>query len=224
MKSEGIESELAELGMLAQYKYACAKRSVCKNMPPPGMDEILGYVSSLVGAKVHENDLGQVAKIKNISEQQLISYAALEVSYLQWCSNQHESKVNSIFIQRKKDLTKFSYSLIRVRSESLSFELFHRLEAREDSFIELASNFSEGKESIAGGYIGEAEASDIVDTIAEKLFTMEEGSVSAPFQVEGFWVILRLNQVIKPSLDEAIRKRILLECGNDAIQALIQQG
>ena len=221
MNAEEIGSELAELGLIAQYKYACAKRSLCEDMPLPQMDEIIEYISTLVGAKIREEDIDQIAKIKGISKEQLISNASLEVNYLRWCCNEYEAKVNSIFIQRKKELTRFSYSLIRVKNKSLAFELFHRIEANEDSFIELASRFSEGKEAIAGGFIGEAEALDIVDAIVEKLFTMKEARVTPPFQVEGFWVILRLNQAIKPALDDSLKKRILMECGNDAIQSMI---
>ena len=224
MNPDDFEAELANLGLILPYKRACAKRHLCKGMGRPEMQEMLYFVSRSVGASISEEELQKVAEIKGMSQEQLLAYASLEINFLKWCESNYEGKVNSIFIQKKRDFTRLSYSLIRVKDRNLAWEIFHRLEARESNFVELASKFSEGNESLAGGYIGEAEAIDIVDSIANKLLTMKDGEVSSPFEVEEFWVLIRLNKSKKPSLDKALKRRIVQECGEEYLEEVVKGG
>ena len=72
-----------------------------------------------------------------------------------------DSKVDSLFLERKSNLDRVTYSIIRVKSRAKAAELHLRLQEEESTFSELASTFSEGVENILHGLIGPVEYSSI---------------------------------------------------------------
>jgi len=221
MTQDFIESELAGLGLLLQYRRACAKRQLCADMPRPSLSDVLSHLSSLLGSPLSEEQLPAVAKLQCLNVNQLIDCVSLELNFLRWCAINFESRVGSVFLAKKQGLTRLSYSLIRLKDRCLAFELFHRLGAGEATFVDLAFSFSEGEEAIAGGFIAEAEALDIADEFSSRLLAMAEGETSAPFQYSDYWILLRLNKMVKASLDPAVQSRILRECGDEQITSMI---
>jgi parvulin-like peptidyl-prolyl isomerase len=93
------------------------------------------------------------------------------------------SKVDSYFLQRKSQLDRASYSLLRVKDFHLAQELFFRLQAKEANFPELVKQYSQGQESETGGSIGPHELSIPHPTLAQKIRSLKPGQLSAPLQV-----------------------------------------
>lgn len=119
-------------------------------------------------------------------------------------------KLESYFLRRKGKLDKTIYSLIRTQDAGVARELYFRIREGEQSFAELAREYSQGPEAHTGGFVGPIELSTLSSALAHRL------SVSRPGQLfsmsTGEWLmIVRLERVIPAQLDEPMRHRLLNE-------------
>lgn len=133
------------------------------------------------------------------------------------------SKVDSYFLQRKSQLDRASYSLLRVKDFHLAQELFFRLEAKEATFSELVQQYSQGQEAQTGGLIGPHELSIPHPTLAQKIRSLKPGKLAHPFQVADWFVVVQLNQYFPAQLDEAMRRRLSEELYDRWIQYQLKQ-
>lgn len=213
-----MDHDLAVLGLHKQYRRAKAKYELARSLPIPSKSDVLKFLSKNTGAIITEENLFQLAMSQDMTQEQLLENAITEINFRIWAAEKFKGQIESEFLRTKSHLTMLSYSIIRSHDRELIFELFHRLEAAEASFVELAYLFSEGPERVAGGFISEAPASDIVKDIAQRLFTMKDGSIATPFQQEDYWIILRLNSITHPVLDSKLRLQLALTCAETYIQ------
>jgi parvulin-like peptidyl-prolyl isomerase len=128
------------------------------------------------------------------------------------------SKVDSYFLQRKSQLDRASYSLLRVQNFHLAQELFFRLEAGEATFAELAQQYSQGQEAENGGSIGPHELSIPHPTLAQKIRSLKPGQLADPLQVADWVVIVRLDIFLPAQLDQKMRVRLIEELYDRWIQ------
>lgn len=66
-------------------------------------------------------------------------------------------KLETYFIQRKAKLDRVVYSLIRVGDVGIAQELYFRIQEGEQSFSDLAREYSQGPEGQTGGILGPME-------------------------------------------------------------------
>ena len=120
------------------------------------------------------------------------------------------TKVGSYFIRRKRQLDKVVFSLIQTKELELAQELYFRLQAEEQSFADLAKQYSQGTESLTGGFVSPTELGSLPSTLAEIL------SISQPGQIRpishGEWqMIVKLEKLIPAQLDRSMHQRLLNE-------------
>ena len=122
-----------------------------------------------------------------------------------------DNKVESYFLKRKSQLDRVVYSLIRVEKAELAQELYFRIQENEDSFRELAMEFSQGSEAQTGGLIGPVEINAPHPKIAQILNSCQPGDLVPPTRVGEWIVIIRLENFIPAKLDPPMRQRMLDE-------------
>ena len=132
-----------------------------------------------------------------------------------------DSKVDSLFLERKSNLDRVTYSIIRVRSRAKAAELHLRLQEEEATFSELSSTYSEGVENILHGLIGPVEYSSINPNIAERLRNSSPGQLWPPFEIDNWWIILRSERLFPASLNVQMRIRLLDEMYESWIKSKI---
>ena len=132
-------------------------------------------------------------------------------------------QVDSYFLQRKSQLDRATYSLLRVRDVHLAQELFFRLQAGETTFSELVNQYSQGQEAETGGSIGPHELSLPHPTLAQKICSLKPGQLAAPLQVADWFVVVRLDKYFPAQLDEKMRERLIEELYNRWIQQQLNQ-
>ncbi len=132
-------------------------------------------------------------------------------------------RVDSYFLQRKSQLDRASYSLLRVKDSHLAQELFFRLEAGEATFTELVKQYSQGQEAETGGLIGPHELSIPHPTLAQKIRSLKPGRLSPPLQVADWIVIVKLEKYFPAQLDEKMRARLIEELHDRWIQDRLNQ-
>ena len=133
------------------------------------------------------------------------------------------AQLESYFLQRKTQLDRVRYSLIRTKDASLAQEIYFRLNDDGASFADLARQYSEGQESKTGGLVGPVELSVPHPVLARMLMVSKPGQLWAPTQIGEWLVIARLDQFLPAQLDDAMRQRLLNERFQEWVQQQIQE-
>jgi parvulin-like peptidyl-prolyl isomerase len=119
------------------------------------------------------------------------------------------SHLESDFLKHKSQFDQYIYSLIRVDSLEVAQELYFRLQGQEQTFPDLARQYSQGPETQTGGLVGPITAGKLHPTLVQLLTNALPGQVRPPAWVDKWFVILRLEQQIPAQLDRALREQLL---------------
>lgn len=127
-------------------------------------------------------------------------------------------KLESYFFQSKAKLDKVIYSLLRTQDIGIAQELYFRIQAKEQSFAEVAREYSKGPEAQTGGLVGPIELSVLHPAMAQLLTNTQPGQVLPPTRIGEWIVIVQLEKFIPAQLDEPMRVRLLNELFEGWIQ------
>ncbi len=120
-------------------------------------------------------------------------------------------KVDGYFLKRKANFDRVIYSLIRTEDKGLASEIYFRIQGSEQSFAELAREYSQGIEAHTGGIMGPMTLAQIHPTLARILTVSKPGQLWAPNYIEGYFIIVRLEQLLPARLDDIMRRKLLDE-------------
>ncbi|AKG19990.1 peptidylprolyl isomerase [Calothrix sp. 336/3] len=120
-------------------------------------------------------------------------------------------KLESYFLQRKKFLDQAVYSLIRVADAGIAQELYFRIQAGEQSFGELAKEYSLGMEAHTYGILGPVELGALHPALAKQLQVSKPGQLWHPTNLGEHFLIIRLEKLLPAQLDKFMRQRLLRE-------------
>ncbi len=161
-----------------------------------------------------QNGIDDEDKLKNwlsknqISEEQA-SRNILESLQLEQFKNQRfGSEIERQFLDTKEKRDRVVYSLLRVKEREAAHELYLRLEEGDATFTELSEEHSQGPERETGGLIGPLPLSRLHPELAELLRISSPGQLWRPIEIDGWWVIVRLDKCLPAQLDEAMEKQI----------------
>ncbi|NEO31899.1 MAG: peptidylprolyl isomerase [Symploca sp. SIO3C6] len=163
-------------------------------------------------------------KRQGMSLQQLEALATRELKIEKFKQQTWGHKLESYFLGRKSKLDRVIYSLIRTQDPGIIQEIYFRIQEEEQSFAELAREYSKGPEAQTGGLIGPVEMSTPHPILAKMLMASQPGQVCPPTRLGEWLVVVRLEKFIPAQLDEVMRKRLMNECfTNWLTQQLNQQ-
>lgn len=160
---------------------------------------------------------------QGVTPEQIQQVALKEVKLAHFKEETWGAQVESHFLQRKNQLDRVLYSLIRTKDASLAQELYFRLKDDEASFADLAKDYSEGQEAQTGGLIGPVELSVPHPALGRLLTVSQPGQLWAPTPIGEWYVIARLEKFIPIQFDEATRSRMLDELYKQWLQQQLQQ-
>ncbi|MGQ4647260.1 peptidylprolyl isomerase [Lyngbya aestuarii] len=127
-------------------------------------------------------------------------------------------KLEPHFLRRKRELDQVIYSLIRTQDEDLTGELYFRLQEGEQSFAELAREYSCGPEAQTAGLVGPVELGKLPSVLSDMLYASRVGQLWSP-KVLGSWlIIVRLEQRIPAIFNKSMGQRLLSELFEDWVQ------
>lgn len=121
------------------------------------------------------------------------------------------SKVESYFLSRKPLLDQVVYSLIRTKDLGLAQEIYFRVQEGEQSFADLAKEYSQGPEANTGGVLGPVSIRQPHPLIGQILSVSQPGQLWPPRALAEWFVIVRLEKFIPAQLDDAMRRRLIDE-------------
>lgn len=132
-------------------------------------------------------------------------------------------KLESYFLKVKGQLDRVIYSLIRTQDLGIAQELYFRIQEGEQSFADLAREYSQGPEAQTGGLIGPVELSTPHPVLAQMLRLGQPGQIFPPTRLGEWVVIVRLEKFIPAQLDDSMRQRLLNDCFNTWLSEQLNQ-
>ncbi len=120
-------------------------------------------------------------------------------------------RLESYFLTQKPHYDQVTYSLLRTQTPEIAQELYFRIKAGEQTFAELARQYSEGPEAETGGVIGPVPMSQPHPALAERLRHGQPGQILPPTRMGDWFVLLRLDAIVPAKLDAAMRQKLLDE-------------
>ena len=142
------------------------------------------------------------------------SYIVRSWQWAEYCLESFRADLNSYYLKRKSSLDKVTYSLLRTESKDLADEFYLRIKEAEDTFSQLASEYSEGPEKKTQGYVGPVSMGQTHPAIAKLLISSKEKQLWSPRKLEKWWVIIRLEKLECTQLDENMKRNLACELGD----------
>jgi hypothetical protein len=139
----------------------------------------------------------------------------------QYQQEQWGHKVSSYFLARKGQLDRAIFSAIQVDSLGMAQEIYLRVKDRRQSFDKLARLYSQGAAAKLGGVMGPISIANVHPNIAYHLIGLEPGELSPLFQVENFYVFIRLEQRLPARFDERMKGQLMEELFEQWLQTEI---
>jgi parvulin-like peptidyl-prolyl isomerase len=174
-------------------------------------EEELALTASRVQAEglASEAALEQWLAARHWSHADLQAIATQAERLRRWSQWRFEDEVDISFLDRKLDLDRVVYSLLRVESQELAEELHQRLRGGEMTFADAVEQFSTGPERDIHGLIGPVALSAAHPELSSRLRVGHEGQLWPPFAIGELWLVLRLERQRPAQLDAATRTRLL---------------
>ena len=127
-------------------------------------------------------------------------------------------KAEARFLERKERLDRVVYSLLRVKDAGLAQELYLRISGQEANFADLAQTFSEGPERSTRGIVGPVPLNQAHPALAERLRTSSPGTLLAPFRIEDWWLVARLESYSPARFDDTVAEQMAAELFEEWVQ------
>ena len=157
------------------------------------------------------SQLNEFLLFNGINEKDLDYQLSLPLKIKKLSKNVLEVKIENHFLKRKDELDLYKYNAIRVKDSDLAHEIYFQLENGESDFFELSRKYSLDKKMFPDGVIGPKNAVGLHPLIREKLRNYNIGNLIKPFQIDNWWLIIKLLEKREASLDQNTSKQMALE-------------
>jgi hypothetical protein len=153
----------------------------------------------------------------HLTTEDLQTQAVRHALWLQCCEARFTAQLPSYFLKRKPQLDQVSYYALAVSEEPLSLELHQRLKERECTFDQLLKDFPADPEVGPRGRFGPLPLAELPEGLAELLRVSRPGQLWPPKPLQSGWLIVQLEHSKPAVLDQALRRRLLLELGEQLL-------
>jgi parvulin-like peptidyl-prolyl isomerase len=133
------------------------------------------------------------------------------------------SRVGEYFQSVQPQLHRVTYSILLVEDGLLAQELFFRIQSGEQSFAELATEYSQDQTAPQGGLVGPILTKNVAPELIQVLSQLTPGRLSPLFQLGQYYGFIRLDRIISPQLDEHLSQALLDELFDNWIQTQLPQ-
>ncbi len=159
----------------------------------------------------NESELDNFLIQNDLDNQTFNDLALFPLRTQKYSSDRFSGKSEARFLERKNQLDRVIYSLIRVSNLNLSRELYFKITEKEADFGEIASVYSEGFEKATRGIVGPVSMMHAHPSLAESLRLNKPGEVSFPFKVNNKFLITRVESFETAKLDNSMKEKMCEE-------------
>ena len=171
---------------------------------------------------LNNKDLDNILKTKGISKEELHYQITLPLKVSKFAQQNFQNQIESYFLERKDFLDEYTFNIIRLKNKDLSYELYLRIDSEESDFIKLSETYSYYSELYPKGLFGPKNLQGMNPIIVSKLLSASPGELIQPFQVDEWWVILKLINKKEAKLDKSTSNILLIEIFNKFINNLVK--
>ncbi len=172
---------------------------------------------------LNKKDLDNILKNKGISEEELQYQITLPLKILLFAKQNFQEEIKSYFLKRKDLLDEYTFNIIRIKNKNLANELYFRIDSEESDFVELSEKYSYYSELYPKALFGPKNLQGINPLIANKLIIASPNELIQPFQVDEWWIILKLINKKKATLDNPTSDMLFIEIFNKFINNLVEK-
>ena len=172
---------------------------------------------------LNKKDLDNILKTKGISKEELHYQITLPLKVSKFAKQNFQNEIESYFLERKDFLDEYTFNIIRVKNKDLAYELYFRIDSEESDFIDLSESFSYYSDLYPKGLFGPKNLQGINPKIANKLIIASVGELILPFQVDEWWILLKLIGKKNAKFDEHTSNMLLKEFFNKFINNLVEK-
>ncbi len=140
-----------------------------------------------------------------------------------YVADHYQPKAEARFLQRKNQLDRVVYSLLRLEDAGLARELYLRINEGESDFAELASRYAEGPERTTRGVVGPVPLTQAHPVLAERLRTGTPGVLMEPFRIEKWWLVVRLESFTPATLNDDTAEQMARELFEEVVEEAVLQ-
>ena len=158
-----------------------------------------------------KESLDNYLKNNGLMEVDLRWQLELPIRFKIYSQEHFRHKAEARFLARKDQLDQVVYSLLRVEDGYLARELYLRISGGEANFADLAANYSQGPEAKTKGIIGPVPMTQAHPALSERLRTSQPGQLLQPFQIDQWWLVVRLERYEAAQFDDNTRDRMAQE-------------
>ncbi|NJL65345.1 MAG: peptidylprolyl isomerase [Methylacidiphilales bacterium] len=159
----------------------------------------------------------------SLTSEQLDGIAIRQLKIEKFKESSWGGDLEAYFHQRKSQLDRVIYSLLRTNDIALAQELYFRISEGEQSFARLAQEYSQGVEVETDGLVGPVELQSIHPVMAKVLSSVQPQQLVPPTQIGEWVVLIRLEKLLPAKLDNVMGQRLLNERFNVWLQAQMQE-
>tara|TARA_B100000886_G_scaffold136635_1_gene92251 strand:- start:4555 stop:5247 length:693 start_codon:yes stop_codon:yes gene_type:complete len=207
-------AEISRIGLLGRIRKELIKENLIKNIELTDKEKEFAKNYWLKSNNINSSDQLDQWKRENIKiDNDLEFIISREFKWSKWCIDNFNKEIKDYFQEKKSFLDKYIYSIIRVKSEGLSKELFLRIKDKESDFYSIAKEFSEGIEKKTGGLVGPTNLNNPHPIISNILKESKTNQIWAPKKINEWWVIIRLEEKIPAILNEELKIKLSKELG-----------
>ncbi|MCP5003107.1 MAG: hypothetical protein GY941_04020 [Planctomycetes bacterium] len=120
-----------------------------------------------------------------------------------------EDRIQDHFVNNRSEFDQARISIIIVKEEVLANEIMMQVTEEDEDFHKLARQHSRDEVTrYSGGYIGVISRSTLSPGVAAKVFNAPSGDLIGPFQQDGSFQLILVEEVIRAELNEYVRDNI----------------
>ena len=118
----------------------------------------------------------------------------------------------------RRNLDRATYYLLRHREETIIQELYFRLQEKEQSFAELAREYSQGTEAKRGGLVSGVQLNTLHPTLAAMLSSSQPGEILPVTKLDDWYIIVSLQEFIPAQFNETLQQQLLEQLFQEWLQ------
>lgn len=135
----------------------------------------------------------------------------------------YSHRIDAYFLERRAELERVVYGMIRVRNQGAAEELYLRLIDDSADFTQLACAYSLGDERYTHGLVGPMPIGQPHPSIRQALSPLAVGDIAPPLRIDDWVLILRMEHREPASLNEATRQQLTTELFEADIAAFLAE-
>jgi len=213
-------ASLAHHGLLRAYLRQCLMAQAITGVELSDEERHQALMAFAQERRLANTEAIERFRIANLlTPEALALQVELPIRLRRHCERLYRPKAEARFLDRKQQLDRVVYSLLRLEDEGLARELYFQLQDGEATFADLAAQYAEGPERATRGIVGPVSLTQAHPQLVERLRTAAIGVVQEPFRIEQWWLLCRLESLTPATFDEAMA----LQMGQELFEQWLEQ-